>query len=50
MARERHHESDCMLAGSDVVAAGCIHDDDALLGSGIGIDVFITHAGPADDL
>src|SRR3989304_7972203 len=38
-----------MLAGGDVVAAGRVHHDDALLARRLGVDVFIAHAGPADD-
>ncbi len=38
-----------MLAGGNVVAAGGVHDDDTALGSGVGVDVFIAHAGAAND-
>ena len=48
MARQSHHESDGMLAGGDVVAAGSVHDDDAFFRRRIGVDVFITDAGAAN--
>ena len=50
MARHRHHQRNGMLAGGDVVAAGGVHDDDAALGGGVGIDIFIAHAGATDHL
>ena len=39
-----------MLAGGDVVAARGVHDDDTALGGGVGVDIFVAHAGAADDL
>ena len=50
MARHGHHQRNGMLAGGNVVAAGGVHDDDTALGSGVGVDVFIAHAGAANDL
>ena len=31
------------------VGTGGVHDDDALAGGGVGVDVIHTHTGPADD-
>ncbi len=49
MARHGHHQRNGMLAGGDVVAAGGVHDDDTALGGGVGVDIFVAHAGAADD-
>ncbi len=50
MARQRHHQGNRMFSGSNVVAAGRVHDHDAPFGRRVGVDVLVADAGAADHL
>ncbi len=43
------HQPEGELGDGDGIGAGCVHDDDALAGSGIGVDVVDAHTGATDD-
>src|SRR5207247_4497193 len=45
---EREQHRDRVLGGGDVAPAGGVHDDDAVLGGGVDVDVVDADAGPAD--
>ncbi len=49
MAGQRHQQRDRVLGGADGVAAGRVHDDDALARRGSHVDVVHSHAGADDD-
>ncbi len=44
------HQGQRLLGGGDRVAAGRVHDHDALPGGGLGVDVVDAHARPGDRL
>jgi len=48
VARQRHHQSDRMLAGGHIVAARRVHHDDALFCRSIRVDVLVAHTSAAD--
>ena len=48
-AGEGDHEADCEFGYGYGVGAGGIHDDDALAGGGVGVDVIYAYSGAADD-
>ena len=50
LARQRHHQRDGVLGGGDGIAEGRVHDDDALGGRGLDVDVVDADAGAADHL
>ena len=50
VAGDTHEEREGMLGGRDRVAAGGVHDDHAMAGGGVHIDVVHTDSGAADDL
>ena len=45
---QRHHQRDGVLCGGDRIAEGRVHDDDALGGRGLDVDVVDADAGAAD--
>ena len=45
----RDHEAEGELGYGDGVGAGGVHDDDAAVGGGVGVDVVYAYAGAADD-
>ena len=47
-AGDGHEERDGLLGGADGVAAGRVHDDDALAGGGGDVDVVHADAGAGD--
>ena len=50
LARQRHHQREGVLGSGDGVAEGRVHDDDALGGGGLGVDVVDADAGAPDHL
>ena len=50
LAGERHHQRERVLGGGDGIAEGRVHDDDALGGGGLDVDVVDADAGAADHL
>ena len=50
LAGQRHHQRERMLGRGDGIAEGRVHDDDALGGGGLDVDVVDADAGAADHL
>ncbi|WP_433985217.1 hypothetical protein RBB78_07010 [Tunturiibacter empetritectus] len=48
-AGEGDHEAEGEFGDGDGVGAGGVHDDDAAMGGGVGVDVVDAYSGAADD-
>src|SRR6266404_2379660 len=49
MAGEREHHGEGVFGDGNGVGSGRVHDHNALLGSGVEIDIVYAHSGAADD-
>ena len=50
IARNGEHQGEGVLGGGDCVAAGGVHDNHAVLGGSLDVDIVDTDSGTADDL